>query len=55
MATREKFDTVCSENSKSTATPKWHTREGYDRALLDVEESKRKMEIVTRWVWESKE
>ncbi|KAJ7937730.1 hypothetical protein B0H13DRAFT_2226465 [Mycena leptocephala] len=55
MATREKFDTVCSENSKSTATAKRHAREGYDRALLDVEESERKMEIVTRWEWESKE
>ncbi|KAJ7884040.1 hypothetical protein B0H13DRAFT_1628808 [Mycena leptocephala] len=51
----KKFDAVFGENSKSTATAKRHAREGYDRALLDVEESERKMEIVVRWEWESKE
>ncbi|KAJ6524845.1 hypothetical protein DFH09DRAFT_1250792 [Mycena vulgaris] len=51
----ETFDKRCAENSRSTTTARRHAQESYDRALADVQESERKMEIDPRWMMDSKE
>lgn len=52
---REKFDEVFGEGSTANGTVKRHARENYDKALMAVHESERKMEIHTRWSKESSE
>ncbi|KAF8133486.1 hypothetical protein K438DRAFT_1507353, partial [Mycena galopus ATCC 62051] len=55
MEKRQKFDEVFAEGSRSRPITKRHAREGYDRAIAEVEEIERRMEVVTRWEWESPE
>jgi hypothetical protein len=52
---RAKFSTVCGEGSKSRGPAKRHAREGYERALAEVEASEIKMDIRKHWEWESAE
>ncbi|KAJ7303803.1 hypothetical protein DFH08DRAFT_985980 [Mycena albidolilacea] len=48
MEREAKFNTVCGEGSKSRGPAKRHAREGYERALADVEAK-------SSWEWESTE
>ncbi|KAJ7874560.1 hypothetical protein B0H14DRAFT_2569237 [Mycena olivaceomarginata] len=52
MEREAKFNTVCGEGSKSRGPAKRHVREGYERALADVEASEIKMDIRKHWEWE---
>ncbi|KAJ6550195.1 hypothetical protein B0H19DRAFT_881372, partial [Mycena capillaripes] len=51
----ERLDFLRVPSSKSTCTTIRHAEEAFDQALADVEESERKIEIVKRWEWESKD
>lgn len=52
---REKFDEAFGEGSTSNGTVKRHARENHDKAIAAVQESERKMNIVTRWTDDGKE
>ncbi|KAJ7912929.1 hypothetical protein B0H13DRAFT_1712828 [Mycena leptocephala] len=50
---KSKLDLALNGTSKATATARLHTRETYDTALQDIQESESKMGVEVRWLPES--
>ncbi|KAF7378002.1 hypothetical protein MSAN_00224100 [Mycena sanguinolenta] len=55
MQKEERLKSVKKPDSRSTRVTMRHAEEGVSRALADVEEIERQMEIKDRWTWGSKE